>query len=62
MPLCPWVYPQTLAQAAQEGRQAQQEDLHPGRPEAWQDGGFAGRGGALHGARPTCGLARSQEL
>ena len=41
MPLCPWVYPQTLAQAAQKGQQAQ------------QDGGFAGRGGALRGAWPT---------
>lgn len=30
----------------------------------WQPGrtGFAGRGGALRGARPTCRLVRSQEL
>ena len=53
MPLCPWVYPQTLAQAAQKGQQAQQEDPHPGRSAAWQDRGFAGRGGALRGAWPT---------
>lgn len=63
VPLCPWVYPQTLAQAAQKGQQAQQEHPHGGGGGGQQPGGTesAGGEGAPRGAGPTCRLVRSQE-